>query len=130
VLAVLAALAGLTRICAFLVLPIAGRRVAWRAQGRDREALPAPSSILAAVALAIGFGLLVAPQSTGRTPLDKACGRQNFHPPWEVVDASCAGSSSTTTRCRPSTRMLLFIVWWSRVSAGCDLVFALAIRRS
>ena len=54
--------------------------------------MPAPSSILAAAAPVIGFGsfLLATAALTGRTPLDTqdVWGGKNFHPPWEVVDAS------------------------------------------
>ena len=88
-------LAGLTRIQGvFLVLPIAWEAwVAWRERRVVTEqALPAPSSILAAAAPAIGFGsfLVATAVMTGRTPLDTqdVWGGKNFHPPWEVVDAS------------------------------------------
>jgi hypothetical protein len=96
VLAALAGLlAGLTRIQGvFLVLPIAWEAwVAWRERrAATGQALPATSSILAAVAPAIGFGsfLVATAVMTGRTPLDTqdVWGGRSFHPPWEVVDAS------------------------------------------
>lgn len=87
-------LAGLTRIQGvFLVLPIAWEAwVAWRERKAAGQALPAPSSILAAAAPVIGFGsfLLATAATTGRTPLDTqdVWGGKSFHPPWEVVDAS------------------------------------------
>ena len=96
VLAALAGLlAGLTRIQGvFLILPIAWEAwVAWRERRvATGQALPAPSSILAAVAPAIGFGSFLAATAVmaGRTPLDTqdVWGGKSFHPPWEVVDAS------------------------------------------
>ncbi len=96
VLAALAGLlAGLTRIQGvFLVLPIAWEAwVAWREhRAATGRAMPAASSLLAAVAPAIGFGsfLVATAVMTGRTPFDTqdVWGGKNFHPPWEVVDAS------------------------------------------
>ncbi len=88
-------LAGLTRIQGlFLVLPIAWEAwIAWRERrALGGRSLPAPSSILAAAAPAIGFGafILATLLILGRTPLDTqdAWGGKNFHPPWEVFDAS------------------------------------------
>jgi hypothetical protein len=88
-------LAGLTRIQGvFLVLPIAWEAwSAWREQrAQSGQSMPAFSSILAVAAPVIGFGSFMAGTALilGRTPLDTqdVWGGKNFHPPWEVVDAS------------------------------------------
>jgi hypothetical protein len=90
-----ALLAGLTRIQGLLLaLPLAWE--AWCAW-RDRHAeglrwLPNLGSIAATVAPVIGVAAFVIATSVlvGKTPLDAqdAWGGRNFHPPWEVVDAS------------------------------------------
>jgi hypothetical protein len=94
----LAALAGLlaalTRIQGvFLVLPLAWEAwVAWRERPASARWLPAIPSGLAVAAPVIGFGsfLLATSLLVGQTPLDTqdVWGGKNFHPPWEVVDAS------------------------------------------
>jgi hypothetical protein len=98
----LAALAGLlaalTRIQGvFLVLPLAWEAfAAWRETSRGsvgrRSAVAIVSSALAVLAPVIGFtGFLAASSAlAGQTPLQtqEAWGGTNFHPPWEVVDAS------------------------------------------
>jgi len=93
--AVAALLASLARIQGvFLVLPIAWEAwVAWRAESaHSGRPLPSIGSIVAVGAPAIGFGafLLATKILVGQTPLDTqdVWGGKNFHPPWEVVDAS------------------------------------------
>ncbi len=88
-------LAGLTRIQGvFLVLPLAWE--AWCAW-RERRAsgagpLPAAASLVALAAPLVGFVSFFAATSivVGRTPLDaqQVWGGTNFHPSWEVVNAS------------------------------------------
>lgn len=88
-------LAALTRIQGvFLVLPIAWEAwVAWRERrSQTGQTMPALSSIAAAAAPLIGFGAFMVATAVflGRTPLEtqEVWGGKNFHPPWEVVDAS------------------------------------------
>jgi hypothetical protein len=93
-------LAALTRIQGvFLVLPLAWEAaMAWRDAGwgsAGRWRVPAGSVVLptlAAVAPGLGFGafLVYSAAVAGKTPLDaqEAWGGTNFHPPWEVIDAS------------------------------------------
>jgi hypothetical protein len=93
-------LAALTRIQgAFLVLPIGWEvLMAWRDAGwrvRDRPIPPAGMILrptlatLAPVAGFVGF-LVFSSVVAGKTPFDTqdAWGGKNFHPPWEVLDAS------------------------------------------
>jgi hypothetical protein len=98
--AVAGLLAGLTRIQGvFLVLPIGWEALmSWRGEGES----PRPTSgstgsrilgpTLATLAPAIGFGAFMAftAIAISKTPLDaqEAWGGTNFHPPWEVIDAS------------------------------------------
>ena len=78
----------------FLALPIVWEAwVAWREQHLQTGGwMPAPRSIVAVVVPVVGFGsfLLATAILVGRTPLESqdVWGGKNFHPPWEVVDAS------------------------------------------
>ncbi len=100
VAAIAGLLAGLTRIQGvFLVLPLGWEALmAWREAGwrfRDRP-IPPAGSIVGPVAatLAPGLGFLAflvfSSIVAGKTPLDtqEAWGGTNFHPPWDVVEAS------------------------------------------
>jgi hypothetical protein len=93
-------LAALTRTQGvFLVLPLgsevamAWREAGWGIGGRWR---PPPGTflrpMLAALAPAVGLGafLVFSAAVVGEIPLDtaRAWGGTNFHPPWEVIDAS------------------------------------------
>ncbi len=100
VAAIAGLLAALTRIQGvFLVLPIGWEALmAWRDTGWRVRSGPIPPagivvrSTIAALAPAIGFfGFLVfSSVVAGKTPLDTqdAWGGKNFHPPWEVIEAS------------------------------------------
>jgi hypothetical protein len=98
--AIAALLAALTRIQGvFLVLPLAWEAaMTWRDAGwgtGGRWWPPAGTRlrpIVAALAPAIGLAafLMFSATVAGQTPLDtqEAWGGTNFHPPWEVIDAS------------------------------------------
>ncbi len=88
-------LASLTRIQGvFLMLPVAWEAwVAWRERHAETGRwMPAFGSIGAVGAPAVGFGSFLAATAitVGQTPLDTqdVWGGKNFHPPWEVFDAS------------------------------------------
>jgi hypothetical protein len=96
--AVAGLLAALTRIQGvFLVLPMGWEAVMyWRELGWGRTGRPSVGALmtptLATLAPAVGFVSFLVASSlvAGQTPLDtqEAWGGTNFHPPWEVVDAS------------------------------------------
>jgi hypothetical protein len=100
VAAIAGLLAGLTRTQGvFLILPLGWEAaMAWRETGwmiGRRGSLPAGPVLLptlAALAPALGSSafLVFAAAFVGRSPLETAAawGGTNFHPPWDVIDAS------------------------------------------
>ena len=100
VAAIAGLLAALTRTQGvFLVLPLGWEAaMAWREAGwriGDRGGSPLGTifgPLLAVIAPAVGFAafFVFATAIVGKSPLDTAAawGGTNFHPPWEVIDAS------------------------------------------